>query len=568
MSILLGACSLTESPLPDRLTATLEALLPRSEWRRQTWLSERTAIMQCGLSLLGQREWHETTDFVVAVAGQLLAETVRGEEVDSLAAAAERECLDSLLRQSNGTFVALAYDKRHSRLQLATDAIGGRPLYYTQWAGCLLFSTSSTLLRRIPGIELRPDLAAFAEQQILAYPLGERTLWHGLRVLRENSVLSVTGSNVTVRQYFDWQSMGVIAQNDTQELARDAAACFRAAVSDRMRSDDSDEVALLSGGLDSRLIVAELRAQARPVTALSLHRPGMQDTVYAERFAAHVGARLTPVPWSPQLGGVSPGDTTARMLAFAVASLGRGAVWSGDGGGETLGLLLLSEATWQLAEAGEVARAVDHHVKGYAPSKHLLSPSARSLMAGAPQRRLLEEIELLRAIPRGKALQLSMLRNDMRCHLHDYFDRIGDTRVELRLPFYDRRIIECAIKLPEPLGPSLHHRFYQQVLQHAPPSVLEVPWQSYPGRPTSPVPPDPDIPTQWNGEPREFGDTLARVVARRLRAGRLSSAVKRRVVLSALLLHGLKLREMASVFAQAIALSELEEPVVPERFLR
>ena len=50
-----------------------------------------------------------------------------------------------------------------------------------------------------------------------------------------------------------------------------------------------------------------------------------------------------------------------------------------------------------------------------------------------------------------KALHIFVLTNDLRRHLHEYFNRLPRTRVELLLPFYDRRVIESVLRIPPPL---------------------------------------------------------------------------------------------------------------------
>lgn len=568
MSILLGAAQLRGAPLAERLVSDLVVLLPSGGWSVRKWTDGSTLVLQASAHLTGDAEWHESEAAVATVAGRFMPTPRTAEPLKQFAEAAVAGRAAAWLRSANGTFAAAVSDKQRRTLLLASDAIGGRPLYWFRHADCLLFSTSSTLLRRVPGIALRPDATALAELQALAYPMGERTLWAGLQVLRENTLLTVREGDVQMSAYFDWQSVAQQPVSDIETLAMEAAERVRLAVTDRIDPSSVEEVSLLSGGLDSRVIVSELRGAGRPVRAVTIDRARTQDTEYAARYAEQLGIRLDRVPWQPTFSGVAPGDTSARMLGAAVAAAGARTVWSGDGGGETLGVLLLSEATWDALAAGDVARAVALHAKQYAPPRRLLHDHVRQTMTGVPQHRLQQELELLPLLPRDRAMQLALLRNDLRCHLHEYYDRIGEIGVELILPFYDRRIIDVVLRLPDPMGPWLHHRFYARVLAQLRPDVSAVPWQSYPGRPASPIPPDDSLPDQWQAAPLAFGDALARIVSRRLRAGALAPEVKRTTVLLALGLHRCARRDMASVFAQALLASELHEPEVPMRFRR
>jgi asparagine synthetase B (glutamine-hydrolysing) len=319
--------------------------------------------------------------------------------------------------------------------------------------------------------------------------------------------------------------------------------------------------ALLSGGLDSRAIVAGLKELGADVTALNCAIPGSQDYEYAHRFARAIGVPLRNVPWSADLLGTTPGSTTAGLLSFATQMASPGVVFSGDGGGETLGFLIMTEPVMDLLRQGRVQEGIAAYVKDPPVPKYLFQPEVFSAIATAPSAAMEREMRNLGQVPPEKAMQLFLLTNDLRCHLHDFFDRTLEHRVELLLPFYDRRVLESVIRIPAPLDSYLGHRLYHDWLQRFPAVVTSVPWQAYSTHLPCPVPdPNPPIPQNTvykQHVPRAARRWMKMAVRSALRPDFPSSVMSRTKLFIAAALHGASLRDYTYVFKTCLNVNEL-----------
>lgn len=556
MSILAGAIHLSRGELNVAQVRALKAGFDFPGWTHQEFQRPDVLILDASLSLYGSPDWSETDAYVVAIAGRMYSSILDENEVRSLAPALLGDTVRSFLRSANGTFVVLAYDKECSVLRIASDSLGARPLYYMTVEHSLFFSTSIDLLRSLSFAEINLDLTAYAEQEAMCYPLGNRTVFREINVLTDNQLLTVRDGDYAIESYFDWCDVQPFTREEPNELARASAIAVSEAVRARIDFARQTETSLLSGGLDSRVIVSELVRNGRPVRALNLSRRGYQDDVFAARYAGSVGVSLERREWSPMLPGVTAGETTARMLAAALAPVSHGVAFSGDGGGETLGFLLFEPLTCQLLASGNLEAAVNAHLHWYQPPRRLLQSDASQSMRGVAQKRLTEDI-LTRGEDLQKAFQRSVLLNDLRCHLHEYFNRIDQSKVELLLPFYDRRIVESVLRITTPLNEHLQHRFYSRVVEQLGQDVRSVAWQVYPGREPSPVPPDPNLPDQWSEANWELGDALSHSLRNIQKSGRLSRHVRSPIVWVALMLHRLRIRNHTSTFKMVVNLSEL-----------
>jgi hypothetical protein len=301
------------------------------------------------------------------------------------------------------------------------------------------------------------------------------------------------------------------------------------------------------------VLAAELIELGRDAAAINVSPSGFQDQVYARRFAEQANMKLTTLPWTQEMAGMSAADCTATLLGSAVAGLGSSCVFAGDGGGETFGFLLMKESAARHLNEGKARAAVDAYLDGYAPPRKLFKRAAYDRIRTVANDRMEGELRRI-GIPLGeKALHIFVLTNDLRRHLHEYFNRLPRTRVELLLPFYDRRVIESVLRIPPPLEPLMKHAFYYRILDLLPPLIRTVPWQTYPGHLPCPVIDETPPPNQWSIKTR-FGDTLMRRCLDAALAPGFAPVLQRPTVLAAVALHRMGFGDFAYLFKTCLNL--------------
>ena len=457
----------------------------------------------------------------------------------------------TFLRDANGTFAICAYDKRAHRLTLASDSLGARPLYYAESDGQLYFATSIDALARLDGVPRTHDVATYVEEEALCYPLGRRTKYVGVSVVVDSEAVTAVDGAVHCARYFDWRSL-TPARESIDEMAAHCRGALRQAVESRA-PPGARQICLLSGGLDSRVLAAELADLGRDAAAINVSPSGSQDQVYARRFAEQANMALTSVPWTQEMVGMSAADCTATLLGSAVAGLGNRCVFAGDGGGETFGFLLMKESAARLLNEGKARAAVDTYLDGYAPPRKLFKRAAYERIRTVAHDRMEEELRRIGISLGEKALHIFVLTNDLRRHLHEYFNRLPRTRVELLLPFYDRRVIESVLRIPPPVEPLMKHAFYYRILDLLPKLIRTVPWQTYPGHLPCPVADENPPPNQWSIKTR-FGDTLMRRCLEAALAPGFAPVLQRSTVLAAVALHRMGFGDFTYLFKTCLNL--------------
>jgi asparagine synthase (glutamine-hydrolysing) len=211
---------------------------------------------------------------------------------------------DGFARQVNGAFVAAFWDRRNYRLTLMNDRLGLYPLYWAvadpregEADGRLLFASGVRALLADPGLRRRVDGLALAQFLTFDHVLGTRTLLEAAHLLTPGSILTWTDGRIQERSYWkpehpethtlrtesEW--MDGLTHHLRQAVRRQAPAPFRGS------SPGPGSGILLSGGLDSRIILAFLAEQGLPhsFSAFTWGIPGCDDAQYARALAAQAG---------------------------------------------------------------------------------------------------------------------------------------------------------------------------------------------------------------------------------------------------------------------------------------
>lgn len=402
------------------------------------------------------------------------------------------------LSNARGSFSAIAWNPETRTLKLATDKLGTRPCYYRVEGKSVFFSSSERLVRALLRQPNRVDEQGLAEQIFFGQPLGNRTVIEGVRVIRPGEVLIFRGkADIESYSYFDLARVSRLPL-DRQETERELHVCFTKAVRRRIKCEAED--AFLSGGMDSRSVVAELLDQGVRVRTFSSSYDGSVDDVVSREVARLFGVEHTASIRSPSERITSAMDTFAlyaRQHFPPVSGRIARQVWSGDGGSVTLGHVYM--------DAGRVARAEGHVNSDMVldlfpnlrrrPSRHISAAKATELsdlaLTGAR-----EELELLGSAEPDRRLFLFYMRSDQARHLYNHFELIGQSDIELVTPFFDSDFVSLVAATP--ISFYLRHELYNSWIQSFRCRAGDVYWQDYPGHIPCHLKKLPGIRNQWD----------------------------------------------------------------------
>jgi asparagine synthase (glutamine-hydrolysing) len=238
--------------------------------------------------LLGPRPWRGTSD------------------TETLLAGLERWRPEKALERLRGMFSFAFWDARLRTLLLARDRLGEKPLYYARIGQTFLFASELKALRAHPEFDPEIDREALAGYLRHSYVPGPRTIYRDAKKLQPGHMLRVDMDGMHEPEPY-WSLRGTLdAAEPFDGSPCDAADRLEALLREAVRGQMLADVplgALLSGGIDSSLIVALMQAEnpgrVRTFTIGSAD-PAYDEAAHARAVAAHLGTEHTELVARPE----------------------------------------------------------------------------------------------------------------------------------------------------------------------------------------------------------------------------------------------------------------------------
>jgi asparagine synthetase B (glutamine-hydrolysing) len=192
------------------------------------------------------------------------------------------------VRNISGSFNVAWWEEKANRLILANDKLATKLLFYAQRGGTFVFA--STLARILKAGTFTPeiDLEGFADLLAFKHTFGYRTLFTDVRVLSPATILTFEGGRLRTVRYWrldEVEAHGAYDDNRLDELE----AVFKRAVRRTIQPKRATALAL-TGGLDSRCIVAAAADQELSYLTYTDGKANSTDMLLAREVAARVGA--------------------------------------------------------------------------------------------------------------------------------------------------------------------------------------------------------------------------------------------------------------------------------------
>jgi asparagine synthase (glutamine-hydrolysing) len=187
--------------------------------------------------------------------------------------------------QLNGAFVVAIWDTRAHKLEVVNDRFGLQALFYRQAGERLLFAGHTAALLADATYSPQVDGIALAEFFSFEHVLGDRTLLAEVKLLPPGSILTFEGGQLSIRAYYDFQFVEEQQNHNEAWYVERWGYLMRQAVERRMRGDGPRGVQL-SGGLDSRTVLAMIDRRHYPLHTFTFGIPGCNDARFAREVAA------------------------------------------------------------------------------------------------------------------------------------------------------------------------------------------------------------------------------------------------------------------------------------------
>jgi len=268
-----------------------------------------------------------------------------------------------------GMFAVAVYDERRGTLLLARDRMGQKPLWYAPLADRVVFASEAKALLEHPGVAERVNAEAITFYLSVGYVPGDRCAYEGvLKVLPGQCVIAQSGK---LRRQRYWQLRVEPARLGEAEALEAVRSELARAVQARLVSDVPLGV-LLSGGIDSSIIVGLMARACGRAGGVRTFTAGFEDVQYdersvARRVAEHFGTDHTELLIQPRAAELldelvemydEPFGDSSALATWLICRAARERVTvalAGDGGDEVFGGYDRYRAMWLAQRMGPAA---------------------------------------------------------------------------------------------------------------------------------------------------------------------------------------------------------------------
>ncbi|HYW72427.1 MAG TPA: asparagine synthase-related protein [Pyrinomonadaceae bacterium] len=517
MTLIAGIFNRQGQPLADAVCRELAQSLSRQANEAiETIRKPEAFFAKLDIGAFNSKGAIENTDAVSLLTGEPLLDgsTSRAADLSRLheeLLQRNRKCLS----EPHGTFTLVHYQSQTPSLTLVSDKCAVRPLYFWISDEAVVFASALRVIEACSLVPKKMDLRGVTEMVALGTTLNGRTPYVGVSRMKPGQIITVSRHHLADEQYWRWDEVVTSADSEASRLEAVHTA-FGEAVDRRLGVNRSTS-AFLSGGLDSRLVVASLRERETKVHTVNFALPGTQDQFLGDEFARRVGSIHQSIP---RQAGDSVPDYSQLMCGVIektdIDCERPRLVWSGEGGSVMLGLVHVTGAMIQAMRQNRIAAVVDEFVQTEAtqvPTKlfrsHVLDNAMEIVRQG-----ISEELSGFHADDPGRNVCLFLLANDQSQKLNSHFENIDLHRLEFQLPFFDGALLRTIFETR--VDWLLQHKFYNQLLPRFGEIVTRVPWQAYPGHEACSLPIPEALAYQWNDDyqTREHAAKRKRMVAR------------------------------------------------------
>ena len=405
---------------------------------------------------------------------------------------------DRFVEWLNGQFVIAIYDDRTRRLLVCNDRYAFRPCFWQAGDGTFTCATEIKLLIEANGGRAEADPGGVLELLAYGYQLAGTTFFRGIHALLPGSRLVFERGRATLERYWRYRYPAETSRAGEDDLAAELAGRLRIAAT--RQSGGPGRVGMaLSGGLDSRIVIAALPEPSPLCCAYTMGYPDSLDLLGARGLAERYGVRH--IHLEPAAGYLS--------------STGPVAVWRNEGCfsyHDATGLqfherlrpeldIILTGHAGGILSGGTILPRTFLNPGGVDLNEYMF---ARVLVPGAPGlRRLIAE--------RVREEQWDELRRRFRATVDELGDQrrhLGDAVVawymeqrqarftnhsaqadrydfEVRAPLLDNDVVDCFLSLP--YSARFAQRLYKKALATQFAGAAQIPWSKtgrpVPGRP-------------------------------------------------------------------------------------
>lgn len=249
---------------------------------------------------------YENEHLIVALTGRIALDEAQWQDADKLQGAGglaakwiAHQYLSAgvkAITSLNGNFSLVLYDRREEKLFLVTDPAGAFPVFQSIAAGQSVFSSHPDALAIATDETQNWDETSLAEFAFSSLVTPPYTYYRNVRSVAEGTLLTFSlrhNASAQEQSYFKLTFQPQSNQSEA-DLAEELAFALTRAVTKRALPRLGPTTLALSGGLDSRTILAAVKDRSQLFTFCCFNEENFEFRI-AREIADAAGVKLVPI---------------------------------------------------------------------------------------------------------------------------------------------------------------------------------------------------------------------------------------------------------------------------------
>lgn len=187
-----------------------------------------------------------------------------------------------------GAFNIIIWDRKEKKLTVFNDRYGLRPTYYSQHNNRLYLASEVKAILTCNDVSKNVDDSAIASLFFFGFVMGNKTYFESIKLLPPASFLVFKNNEIFISNYWDFNFLDK-NEGKTQDYYEQKLGNLILQAIERHVEDGTRITVPLSGGLDSRTILASIPEEYHPINTITFGTKDMDDVQIAKRVSETLG---------------------------------------------------------------------------------------------------------------------------------------------------------------------------------------------------------------------------------------------------------------------------------------
>lgn len=388
----------------------------------------------------------------------------------------------NFVEKLNGSFVFIIYNLEEEKIFIFNDRYGLRPLYYS-CNNNIIFASEAKAILKYPKFEKKLKYESVVDWFTFGKVLGDKTFFEGIKVLPPASIMVYDGDSLSMKNYWDFNYKPDYGKSE-EEFVDELISTFKNAVKIRMK-DNYRYGLTLSGGLDSRVVLAAMSANGRnDIFSFTFGPSDCDEVKIAKKVTDKVRTKNITLDITPEMiienaqkavfysDGMNYLGVSFIPVLFNVMRDYIDVCFDGFALDMTLGGSFLDK---RLFNDGEDVLNLLFERSRLFSDKELEELFIGDFNAYKPKKKFKNEFNKIRGKNKANKADIFVLKNHVR-----RFTTMGHvlsrTTMETSVSTFDNNLIDLISKIPPELR--VNHRVYRKFLMKLSPSLARLPYDN------------------------------------------------------------------------------------------